>query len=206
MVDLAADELGIDPAELRRRNMHPARARCRSRPALTFTYDCGEFEKNMDLALDARRLRRASQRAAREAQKRGKLRGIGLSNTIERAGGGRLRRRRDPLRPRRHGDALLRLHHPGPGPRDRVQADRVRPARPRSQRGPLHPGRHRQGVVRRRHRRLALGDACRARPFTMAAEKIVTKAKAIAAHMLKVDVADIKFDDGVFSSRRPTGR
>jgi carbon-monoxide dehydrogenase large subunit len=36
--------------------------------------------------------------------------------------------------------------------------------------------------------------------FTMAAERIETKAKAIAANMLKVDVAEIKFDEGVFSS------
>jgi carbon-monoxide dehydrogenase large subunit len=36
----------------------------------------------------------------------------------------------------------------------------------------------------------------------MAAEKIETKAKAIAAHMLKVDGADIKFADGVFSSQK----
>jgi carbon-monoxide dehydrogenase large subunit len=34
----------------------------------------------------------------------------------------------------------------------------------------------------------------------MATEKIVTKARAIAAHMLKVDASDLKFDEGVFST------
>jgi carbon-monoxide dehydrogenase large subunit len=38
--------------------------------------------------------------------------------------------------------------------------------------------------------------------FTLAADKVETKAKAIAAHMLKVDTADIKFADGVFSSQK----
>ncbi len=38
--------------------------------------------------------------------------------------------------------------------------------------------------------------------FTLAADKIETKAKAIAANMLKVEVAEIKFADGVFSSQK----
>ena len=38
--------------------------------------------------------------------------------------------------------------------------------------------------------------------FTMAAEKVEAKGKAIAAHMLKVDLADMKFADGVFSSQK----
>jgi carbon-monoxide dehydrogenase large subunit len=50
LVDLAADELGLDPAELRRRNTIPPEA-MPFRTGLTFTYDSGEFAKNMDLAL-----------------------------------------------------------------------------------------------------------------------------------------------------------
>src|SRR5215470_7211625 len=53
MVDLAADELGMDPAELRRRNTIPPSA-MPFKTSVTFTYDCGEFEKNMDLALGPR--------------------------------------------------------------------------------------------------------------------------------------------------------
>ena len=51
MVDLAAAELGMDPGELRRRNYVPPSA-MPFKTGLTFTYDSGEFEKNMDLALD----------------------------------------------------------------------------------------------------------------------------------------------------------
>jgi carbon-monoxide dehydrogenase large subunit len=45
LVDLAADQTGIDPAELRRRNMIPSEA-MPYKTGLTFTYDCGEFEKS----------------------------------------------------------------------------------------------------------------------------------------------------------------
>jgi carbon-monoxide dehydrogenase large subunit len=50
MVDEAAAELGIDPIELRRRNMIPPEA-MPFKSGLTFTYDCGEFAQNLDLAL-----------------------------------------------------------------------------------------------------------------------------------------------------------
>ena len=52
---------------------------------LTFTYDCGAFEQSMDMALGLADVAGFEARRA-EARKRGKLRGIGLSNTIERAG------------------------------------------------------------------------------------------------------------------------
>ena len=77
MVDLAARKLGIDPAELRRRNTIPADA-MPYKTALVYTYDCGDFGKNLDDCLvmadyagfEARR---------RESAKHGKLRGIGIS-------------------------------------------------------------------------------------------------------------------------------
>src|SRR5205807_1155535 len=50
MVDEAAAETGIDAVELRRRNTIPPEA-MPFKTGLIFTYDCGEFEKNLDLAL-----------------------------------------------------------------------------------------------------------------------------------------------------------
>jgi carbon-monoxide dehydrogenase large subunit len=84
MIDLAAGQLGIDPVELRRRNTIPAAA-MPFKTGLTFTYDCGEFAENMEMAL---RLADADGFPARRAEssRRGKLRGFGISNTIERAG------------------------------------------------------------------------------------------------------------------------
>ena len=47
LVDLAARKLGIDPAELRRRNMIPKEA-MPFKTALVYTYDCGDFGKNLE--------------------------------------------------------------------------------------------------------------------------------------------------------------
>ena len=156
LVDLAADELGIDPAELRRRNYIPPDA-MPFKTGLTFTYDSGEFEKSMDMALKLADVAGFEQRRS-DARKRGKLRGIGISNTIERAAAEGFEGAE--IRFDKSGAVTLALgqRHPGARARDHLQADRLRPARPRSRRGPLHPGRHRSGVPRRRHRRLALGD------------------------------------------------
>ena len=100
--------------ELRRRNMIPPEA-MPFKSGLTFTYDCGEFEKNLDLALKLADATGFERRRA-EARSRGKLRGIGLVQHDRARRRGRVRGRRDPLRPRRHGDVGVGLDHPGPGP------------------------------------------------------------------------------------------
>ena len=69
LVDLAADQLGIDPAELRRRNYIAADA-MPFKTALTFTYDSGEFEKGMDLALKLADFSGFEKRRSRIAQTR----------------------------------------------------------------------------------------------------------------------------------------
>ena len=62
--------------------------------ALTFTYDCGEFEGNMQKASEMAELDGFETRRA-DAKSRGKLRGIGLCNCIEVAGGPFLRPAKD---------------------------------------------------------------------------------------------------------------
>ena len=64
LIDVAARELGIDPYELRRRNLIPPEA-MPYKTALTFTYDCGEFEGNMQTAADLADLDGISRRVAR---------------------------------------------------------------------------------------------------------------------------------------------
>ena len=51
VIDTAAREMGIDAAEIRRRNLIPEISEPYSTGFL-FTYDSGEFEKNMDAALE----------------------------------------------------------------------------------------------------------------------------------------------------------
>ena len=155
MIDLAAAETGLDPVEIRRRNIIPPEA-MPFKTGLTFTYDCGEFEKNMDLALamadhagfEARR------EEARRARQAARHRPLQFDRARRRRHGGR----RDPLRPRRHADRVLGRRHARSGARDHLQAARLRAPRRRARGYLLRPGRHRPGVLRRGH------AAARARP------------------------------------------
>jgi len=81
LVDEAARELGMDPAEFRRRNMIPA-AKMPYKLVGGFEYDSGDFERVMNKALDAARWSSFSQRRE-EARKRGRLRGRGMATYIE---------------------------------------------------------------------------------------------------------------------------
>ena len=93
VIDVAARERGISPYELRRINLIPPEA-MPYKTALTFLYDCGEFEGNMTKAAELAELDTFESRRA-DAEKRGKLRGIGLTNCIEVAGGPFLRPAKD---------------------------------------------------------------------------------------------------------------
>ncbi len=85
VIDVAARELGLDPIELRRRNLIPASA-MPFKTGLVFTYDCGDFGRVMEMALTAADHAGFEQRRA-EARRRGKLLGLGIANPIEVAGG-----------------------------------------------------------------------------------------------------------------------
>ncbi len=85
-VDAAARELGVDPAELRRRNFI-GRDEMPFATAIGATYDSGDFARNLDDAL--RRADRAGFAARRAASERaGRLRGFGLAYYIENCGAG----------------------------------------------------------------------------------------------------------------------
>src|SRR5215472_14613616 len=199
MVDLAADELGRDPAELRRRNTVPPSA-MPFKTSVTFTYDCGEFEKNMDLALAAADCKGFEARRA-SARKNGKLRGLGFSNTIERSAPAGLE------------GAEIRFDRTGSvsmfsGSINQGQGHETAFKQIVCDRLGLDPNEvtYIQGDTDQVFFAEGTGGSRSAAfsgsAFTMAADKVETTAKAIAAHMLKVDVGDIKFADGVFSSQK----
>ena len=85
VIDLAARELGRDPIALRRQNLIPASA-MPFKTGLVFTYDSGDFARGMDLAL-ARADHAGFEKRRAEARTRGRLRGLGVANAIEVAGG-----------------------------------------------------------------------------------------------------------------------
>jgi len=85
LIEIAAKETGIDAIGLRRKNFIPPDA-MPYKTALTFTYDCGEFEALMDRCLEKAGFAGFEARR-KDAAGRGRLRGIGISCSIEQAAG-----------------------------------------------------------------------------------------------------------------------
>jgi len=86
LVEHAAHELDIDPAELRRRNFIRKDA-FPYRIAAGYEYDCGDFEGVLDKALAEADWRGFEARRAQSAR-RGRLRGRGMASYIEATGAG----------------------------------------------------------------------------------------------------------------------
>jgi len=197
MVDLAADELDMDPAELRRKN-YIAPDAMPFKTALTFTYDSGEFEKGMDLALKLADVAGFDKRRS-ESRKHGKLRGLGLSNTIERAAAGGFEAAE--IRFDKSGTATLFAGSVTQGQGHETIFKQIMCDRLGMSPDDVH---YVQGDTDQvflgegtgGSRSATLGGSA----VNIAAERITIKAAQIAAHALKVDVADVNFADGVFSS------
>ena len=81
LADQAARELGLDPAEFRRRNMIP-KAKMPYKLVSGFEYDCGDFEGVMDKALAESQWKDFEERR-QKSQAQGKLRGRGIATYIE---------------------------------------------------------------------------------------------------------------------------
>jgi carbon-monoxide dehydrogenase large subunit len=109
-VQSAAYELGVDPAELRRKNLIPA-DKFPYTSATGFEYDSGDYERAMNLALE-----KAGYRELREEQARlreqGRLLGIGLATFTEAVGAGPSRQY-DILGIKMFDSAELRVHPTG---------------------------------------------------------------------------------------------
>jgi aerobic carbon-monoxide dehydrogenase large subunit len=197
LVDLAADELGIDPAELRRRN-YIAPAAMPFKTGLTFTYDSGEFEKSMDMAL-ALADRSGFEQRRSQARARGKLRGIGISNTIERAAAQGFEGAE--IRFDKSGTATLLAGSVTQGQGHETIYKQIACDRLGLNPDDVH---YVQGDTDQvfigegtgGSRSATIGGSA----VALAADKIAAKAKRIAAHLLAVDAAEINFTDGVFSS------
>ena len=197
LVDLAADELGVDPAELRRRN-YISPAAMPFKTGLTFTYDNGEFEKSMDMALKLADVAGFEKRRG-EARKRGKLRGLGMSNTIERAAaqgfeGAEIRFDKSGAMTLFSGSVTQGQGHETIYKQiacDRLGIDPEEVYYIQGDTDQVFLGEGTGGS-----RSATLGGSA----VDAAADKITAKGKKIAAHVLKVDAAEVNFADGVFSS------
>ncbi len=197
MIDVAADQLGFDPVELRRRN-YIAPEQMPYKTGLTFTYDCGEFEKNMDMALELADFAGFKKRRE-ESRMRGKLRGLGVSNTIERAAapgteGAEVRFDRSGTATLFSGSITGGQGHETVFKQLVCDKLGLHPDEVRYVQGDTDEVFYGEGTGGSRSATMS-GSA-----FLTATDKIIAKAKRIVAHALKVDAGDVNFADGVFSS------
>ncbi len=195
LIDTAAREMGIDRAELRRRNTVPASA-MPFKTGLVYTLDCGEFGANLEQALEMADYA-GFERRREEARGRGHLRGIGFANIIEQtsqAQGETVMVRLDPggtatVIPGSisHGQGhetmykILLSHRLGLDEAD------IRVAHSDTDLAPDGGGTYAS-------RTAVLGGSA----ATMAADKVIAKARKIAAHALETAEDDIEFSEGMF--------
>ncbi len=197
LVDNAARELKMDPAELRRINMIPPEA-MPYKTGLVFTYDSGDFANAMNRALEMADYKGFPARRA-AAKARGKLAGIGISFSIERSAAAGIEGAE--IRFDRGGTVTLltgAIHH-GQGHQTtftQVLCDRlgVDPNDVHYIQGDTDVLSVGEGTGGSRSAALA-GSAVH-----LAAVKVIDKAKQIAAHLLEVD--DVELEEGVFKSRK----
>jgi len=195
-IEAAAQEMNIDPIALRRRNIIPTAAMPYKSP-LGPLYDCGEFEKGMDMALQAAD---HSGFAARQAQsaKRGLLRGFGLANAIEQAAGAQPEYAEIRFNP--SGTAMLLM-----GTKAHGQGHETAFKQILHQRLGIDPhevqyidgdtDRVAFGMGSNGSRSMVIGGSA----LVMATDKMIAKGKLIAAHLLEAAAADITFADGKFT-------
>jgi carbon-monoxide dehydrogenase large subunit len=209
IVDLAADELGVDPAELRRRNFIPANAFPYQTP-VALQYDSGDYQTTLAKAMEAAAYN-AFEARRQEAQGRGKLRGIGIATYIEACGiapsavvgslgarAGLFESAAVRVHPTGSVTVLTGSHAHGQGHETTfsqlvsdhlgIPIDQVEIVHGDTAKIPYGMGTYGS-------RSLAVGGSA----IIKAMDKVVAKGRKIAAHLLEASEADIEFKDGAFT-------
>jgi carbon-monoxide dehydrogenase large subunit len=209
IVNKAAKEMGIDPVDIRTRNFIPAEAFPYQTP-VALEYDSGDY---MATLVSAQKKHNVDGFAARraEAEARGKKRGIGYSTYVEACGiapsavAGAL-----GARAGLYESAEVRVHPTGSvtiftGTHSHGQGHETTFAQLVSERLGIglenieishgDTNKIQFGMGTYGSRSLAVGGVALAK----ALDKIETKAKKIAAHILEASVEDLEFKDGNFT-------
>jgi carbon-monoxide dehydrogenase large subunit len=196
LIDDAARELGLDRIELRRKNFIPASAMPYKNP-LGVTYDCGDFPAGMEMALRTADVAGFEARRA-AARTRGKLRGLGIVNAIERAAGPQPEFAEVRFQP--GGSAILLM-----GTKNQGQGHETTFKQILHERLGIDPAEVRYidgdtdrvafGMGSMGSRSTVIGGTA----VWMAADKIIAKGRKIAAKLLEAAEADVGFADGKFT-------
>ena len=197
LLDHAADELGIDRVRLRRKNLVSPK-KMPYRNAVGMVYDSGTYESNMDLAMRIADVEGFKQRK-REAKKRGKLLGLGISNYVESSIGAPRERAELTVKPEGRVGVVIGTQPSGQGHETsfaQVTADLLHlPVETVdiilgdtdivSVGGGSHSGRS------MRHAGTVIAKA---------ATDLIAKAKQVAAQVMDAPADSVQFTDGRFSS------
>jgi carbon-monoxide dehydrogenase large subunit len=195
-IEVAARRLGLDRFELRRKNMIPP-IKAPYKTGLTYIYDSGEFEAVFEKALTHADISGfASRRALSE--RRGKLRGLGLSCSIEQSAGGFDEACEIRIDSSGGATLLIGTHNHGQGhetvfrqlisERLGLDFEDIRIIQ-----GDTDAVTHGHGTFGSRSSGLG-GTA-----IVRASDRVIEKAKQIAAHRLEAAVDDIEFKNGRFA-------
>ncbi len=194
-IDAAAREMGIDRAEIRRRNLIPPDA-MPYQTGLIFNYDSGDFPDVMEKALELADYAGFEKRR-KEAKARGMLRGIGIGFAIEQSAAPIEEMAEIKFDAQGNCAILMGTVNQGQGhdvtfkqlvnemlgvPLENmtlVQGDTDKVAHGRGTFGSRSAGN---------------GGAA----LKMASERLIEKGKIIAAHILEAAETDIAFEDGTF--------
>jgi carbon-monoxide dehydrogenase large subunit len=207
LVDLAARELGMDRVEIRRKNFIDAFP---YQTPVALQYDSGDYKATLAAALDKSRWQTFEDRRA-EAKKRGKLRGIGIATYVEACGiapsavAGAL-----GARAGLYESASIRVHPTGTvsvftGTHSHGQGHETTFAQLVSEKlgvpvanvEVVHGDSSKIpfGMGTYGSRSLAVGGSA----LVNAADKVIAKARKIAAHLLEAGEGDLEFKDGKFT-------
>jgi len=199
-IDIAAREMGIDPFDLRRRNLIPPKAMPYD-TGFTFTYDCGQFEQNMLSAAQMSDRQGFEQRQIL-SKACGKLRGLGIANAIEVAGGPYTKPRKDCAKLKISADGTVTLYagamSVGQG-LETAFSDMVA----RRLGIPTSNIIYRQGDTEDLDAGRGSGGSSStpvgASAVANATDALIKTALPFAAELLQIEANDIVFDGGVFS-------
>jgi aerobic carbon-monoxide dehydrogenase large subunit len=205
-MDIVADELNMDPVELRRKNFIQ-KDQFPYKSPLNFTYDSGDYEHTMNVALERIGYQDLLKEQA-EKRARGELMGIGISTFTEVTGAG----------PSKHFDILgikmfdgaeIRIHPSGSGiirtgTKSQGQGHETTWAQIVAEELGLDPQNFLVEEGDTDTAPYGLGTyASRSTPvaggaLALAARKIREKARKIAAHVLEVSEHDLEWKDYAF--------
>ncbi len=196
LIDKAAGELGMDRAHIRRINTIPKSA-MPFKTGHVYTYDCGDFPRNLEDALINADYQTFEARRA-EASGRGRLRGIGIANIIEQTAqiyGETVQIRFDPSGTATvsagslsHGQGHETMYKILVSAKLGLDEADIRVVEGDTDAIPDGGGTYAS-------RTAVLGGSA----ATLSADKVLVKAKTIAAHLLEAAETDVDFAEGNFT-------